>query len=60
MSGWHIGISSLVFFAAITPATRAHASTSPFAAVPDVISSRVSGFIEIKPSATAMRSVSAF
>ena len=59
-SGWHMGISSLVFFAAITPATRAQASTSPLAALPSTMRANVSGFMEMKPSATATRSVSAF
>ena len=59
-NGWHIGMRSLVFFAAMTPATRAQASTSPLAALPSTMSARVSGFMEMKPSATATRSVSAF
>ena len=59
-NGWHIGIASLVFFAAMTPATRAQASTSPLAALPSTMSANVSGFMEMKPSATATRSVSAF
>ncbi|GAT37465.1 molybdenum cofactor biosynthesis protein MoaC [Listeria monocytogenes] len=32
--GWHIGISSLVFLAAMIPATCATAKTSPLAILP--------------------------
>ena len=60
LRGWHIGIRSLVRFAAITPATRAQAKTSPFFAVPPAIMSSVSGCMAMNPSATATRSVSAF
>ena len=59
-SGWHIGMSVLVCLAAITPATRAHAKTSPFAALPSTMSASVSGCMEMKPSAIATRSVSGF
>ena len=59
LSGWHMGMSALVCLAAMTPATRAHASTSPLAAFPSTMSASVSGFMEMKPSATATRSVSA-
>ncbi len=40
--GWHMGIKSGVFFAPITPATWATASTSPLAIFPCRIFSRVS------------------
>jgi hypothetical protein len=33
-SGWHRGIRSLVFLAAMMPAMRAMPSTSPFLALP--------------------------
>ena len=52
-----MGINELVCFAAITPATRAQASTSPFAALPSTISASVSGCMLMKPSATAVRFV---
>src|SRR6218665_3548464 len=54
-SGWHSGISSLVFFAACMPAMRATPSTSPLRAVPVLISASVSGNISIRPQAMAMR-----
>ena len=60
LSGWHMGMSVLVCLAAMTPATRAHASTSPFDALPSTMSASVSGCMAMKPSATATRSVSAF
>ena len=55
-----MGMRSLVRLAAMTPATRAQASTSPFAAAPSTMSASVSGLMEMNPSATATRSVSAF
>src|SRR4051812_46552885 len=59
-SGWHNGISSCVFFAAMMPAMRAAPSTSPFFASP--LSTRLSVLrvITTRPSATATRSVPAF
>ena len=60
LSGWHMGMSVLVCLAAMTPATRAHASTSPFAALPSTISASVSGCMLMKPSATATRLVISF
>ncbi len=53
-----MGIRSLVRLAAMTPATRAQASTSPLAALPSTISAKVAGFMAMNPSATATRSVS--
>src|SRR5918999_2766424 len=53
-SGWHIGINSEVFFAAIMPATLATEKTSPFSILSSSISARVSGRIPIAPRATAI------
>ena len=58
--GWHIGISSLVFFAAMMPAMRAHAKTSPFGARSSQIMRSVSGFIVMTDCAQAVRRVTAF
>jgi hypothetical protein len=44
-SGWHRGMSSLVFLAAMMAATRAMPRTSPFLALPLSISARVAGNI---------------
>src|SRR5688500_841288 len=46
-----------VFFAAITPASRAAASTSPFSTFPARMRFTVAGSIRTKPVATATRSV---
>ena len=54
-SGWHSGMSSLVFFAAMMPATRAMPSTSPFFAVPLRTRSRVAACITMRPLAMAIR-----
>src|SRR5215470_7552755 len=59
-SGWQSGISSEVRFAAMMPAIRAVASTSPFLALPETISSSVALRITTRPSATATRSVAGF
>ena len=48
------------FFGSMMPAIRAQASTSPFFVSPDSIKASVSGFIEMKPSACAIRFVSFF
>lgn len=53
--GWHKGISSAVFFAAMMPAILAIPSTSPFLWVPARICSRVVFCIRMYPSAIAMR-----
>ena len=58
-SGWHIGIRSLVRFAAMMPATRAHARTSPFLARSSSTMAWVSGCMRMVPSATASRLVTA-
>ena len=60
LSGWHIGIRLLVCLQPMIPATRAQARTSPFAAVPSTIMSRVSWCMKIHPSAIAWRFVSSF
>ena len=54
-SGWQSGISSCVFLAAMMPAMRAAASTSPFLASPVSISASVAGAMATKPSARAVR-----
>src|SRR5262249_45124462 len=59
-SGWQRGISSEVRFAAMMPAMRAVPSTSPFLALPEIISSSVALLMTTRPSATATRSVAAF
>src|SRR5690606_5087059 len=59
-SGWQSGISSCAFLAAIMPAMRAVASTSPFLALPAWMAANVPACIRTDPSATATRSVSAF
>ena len=58
--GWHIGISSAVFFAAMMPAMRAQAKTSPLGALPSAIMRSVSGCIVITDCACAMRCVTGF
>ncbi len=58
--GWHMGISSEVFLAAMTPATSATARTSPFLPSPESARRRVSALIRTNPSATASRVVAAF
>src|SRR5215218_5549661 len=60
ISGWHIGISSGVFLAAMMAATCATASTSPLAARPSRIRATVSGCIRTNPVATARREVISF
>src|SRR5687768_4538232 len=57
VNGWHSGISSLVFFAAMIPASRAACSGSPFLTLPERISLRALPDIAIDPRATASRSV---
>src|ERR1700694_272611 len=49
-----------VFFAAMMPARRAAASTSPFSDSPRRTMRTVAGAIDTKPRATAMRSVRSF
>src|SRR3954454_16996305 len=56
-SGWHSGISSEVRLAAMMPAMRAVPSTSPFLALPDMISPSVASLMMTCASATASRSV---
>ena len=56
-SGWHSGISSCVFLAAMMPAMRAAASTSPFLASPCSTSASVADAMATKPSARAVRCV---
>jgi signal transduction protein with GAF and PtsI domain len=56
-SGWHSGMSSWVRLAAMIPASRAVARTSPFLASPSSMRLSVSLCMETKPSATAIRSV---
>ncbi|MNH30385.1 hypothetical protein D3C79_906770 [compost metagenome] len=57
-SGWHSGISSWVRLAAMIPAIRDTAKTSPLGWPPVQISARVSGFIRTQASAIASRRVS--
>src|SRR5690348_3073662 len=56
-SGWHSGIRSDVFLAAMMPASWATASTSPLAAFLSRISARVAGCMTTLAFAVAMRSV---
>src|SRR6056297_1738913 len=56
-SGWHSGIRSAVFLAAMIPARRAMPRTSPFLAVPAATSASVWARMRTHPSATATRSV---
>src|SRR5512144_858759 len=58
--GWHSGTRSGVFFAAMTPASRAAARTSPFSTSPRRIRAIVGRDIEMNPRATATRSVFGF
>src|SRR3954471_1717883 len=58
--GWQSGISSCVRFAAMMPASRAVPSTSPFLASPLRIRATVSGAVTTRPSARAVRAVTAF
>src|SRR2546430_12387707 len=53
-------MSSLVRFAAMIPARRAAARTSPFGVAPSRMSSIVDGETRSRPRATARRSVTAF
>src|SRR5262245_3510921 len=55
--GWQSGMSSCVFLAAMMPASRAAASTSPFLAVPVSTKSKLAGAMATKPSARATRSL---
>src|SRR5687768_2323152 len=57
VNGWHSGISSLVFFAAMIPASRAACSGSPFLTLPERINLRALPDMAIDPRATASRSV---
>ena len=54
LNGWHNGIKSAVLLAAMIPAIRATAKTSPFLFVPDMTKLSVSGFMEILPVAIAV------
>ena len=56
-SGWHIGMSSLVFFAPIIAPTTAVCRTGPFLPVLFLIASKASRDIFMMPLATAMRVV---
>src|SRR5262245_27310797 len=58
-SGWQSGMSSWVRLAAMMPAIRAAASTSPLGALPSRIISSVAGSITTSPLAVASRSVTA-
>jgi hypothetical protein len=58
-SGWQSGMSSCVRLAAMMPAMRAAPITSPFLALPAITRSRVLAVITTRPSATAMRCVTA-
>src|SRR5512133_812342 len=58
--GWQSGTRSGVFFAAITPARRAAARTSPFSTSPLRIRAIVGRDMETNPRATATRSVFGF
>src|SRR5215510_6996321 len=55
--GWQSGMSSCVFLAAIMPASRAVARTSPFLAAPVSTNAKVAGAMATKPSARATRSL---
>jgi hypothetical protein len=57
---WQSGMSSLVRFAAMMPATRATPRTSPFCAAPANISANASSERRISPFATARRFVRGF
>src|SRR6202161_2680062 len=52
-------MSSAVRLAAMMPAMRAVASTSPFLALPDTIKASVASLMTTRPSAIAVRSVAA-
>jgi hypothetical protein len=58
--GWQSGMRSGVRFAAITPASRAAAITSPFSTGPARTSAAVAGAIVSRPFAIATRSVLGF
>ena len=58
--GWQSGTRSGVFFAAMTPASRAAARTSPFSTSPRSIRATVPADIATNPRATATRSVFGF
>ncbi len=58
--GWQSGIRSGVRFAAMTPASRAAATTSPFSTGPARTSAAVAGAIDRRPRAIATRSVFGF
>jgi hypothetical protein len=58
--GWQSGTRSGVRFAAITPANRAAASTSPFSTGPARTSAAVAAAMETRPRAIATRSVRGF
>src|SRR5512138_2890041 len=58
--GWQSGTRSGVFFAAMTPASRAAARTSPFSTSPLRMRAMVGAVIEMNPRATATRSVFGF
>ena len=55
-----MGMISPVRFAAMTPATCATASTSPFGTPPVRIASAVAGLMRTVPAAVAVRSVGVF
>ncbi len=59
IKGWHSGMRSAVFLAAMMPARRAVARTSPFLAVPEAMIAIVSGFAVTQPRAVAEREVTA-
>ncbi|MNJ64686.1 hypothetical protein D3C77_606540 [compost metagenome] len=58
-NGWQSGISSWQRLAAMMPAMRATANTSPLGWPPDSMARRVSGFIRNQASATASRRLAA-
>jgi len=58
--GWQSGTISGVFFAAMMPASRAAARTSPFSDSPRRTMPTVAGAMATKPRATATRSVRGF
>ncbi len=56
-SGWQSGISSPVRLAAMMPATRATASTSPLGTAPAAMAASVVGCNKTCPAAVASRAV---